>query len=358
MLPMTLRLALAAAGLSAILSSAAGDEIDLKRLPLGDGKISQGPKAGWVWACRVNPHGGGAHRVGPWINKAEGTFDFTAKTVVRGSVRWPHRFKITVEGDKRVFTLNDLPNHPTGTFPIARDDPAYRYDRNPNRITAKNFRLAFPVNPEPAPAPTCAPGSVGILLSGVVLYNALDLPGRDAVAHETQDLCQGHPQRASVYHYHSLSNCIDDKPAAEGHSKLLGYAIDGFGIFGNYSSGKRLASADLDGCHGHPHAIPWDGKTVEMYHYHATPDYPYTVGCMRGRYERKLVRLLAEGPGGGPPRGGPRGRHPDLAAAARKLGINRGRLQRALGPPPPDLAVTARRLGISEARLRAALGVP
>jgi YHYH protein len=186
-----------------------------------------------------------------------------------------------------------------------------------------------------------------------VLFNALDAPGRDAVAHETQDRCQGHPQISGVYHYHSLTSCIDDKPGPTGHSPLLGYALDGFGIFGNYQEGKRLQSADLDPCHGHSHAIEWDGRTIEMFHYHATPDFPYTVGCMRGAYKLADVRMIS-----GPPPDGRPGGHPDLAAAARRLGIAEQRLRDALGPPPPDLAAAARRLGINEAALRDALGVP
>lgn len=57
--------------------------------------------------------------------------------------------------------------------------------------------------------------------------------------------------------------------------------------------------------------------------------------------------------GGGP--GGPGGRHPDLNAAAAKLGIPAEQLRRALGPPPPDLEAAARQLGISSQRLREAL---
>jgi YHYH protein len=189
----------------------------------------------------------------------------------------------------------------------------------------------------------------------VALFNALDAPGRDAVAHETQDRCQGHPQRSGVYHYHSLTSCIDDKPGPSGHSPLVGYALDGFGIFGNYHDGKRLVSADLDPCHGHTHEIDWDGKTVAMFHYHATPDFPYTVGCMRGAYKMSDVRMIS----GPPPTGRPGGAGPpDLGVAARKLGITEQKLRDALGPPPPDLAAAARRLGVAEAVLRDALGVP
>jgi calcineurin-like phosphoesterase family protein len=130
------------------------------------------------------------------------------------------------------------------------------------------------------------------------------------VAHETQDSCHGHPQQSDVYHYHNLTNCLDDKPGRDQHSELVGYAIDGFGIFGNWDHGRRLTSADFDECHGHRHEIDWDGKRIVMYHYHATPDFSYTVGCMRGRFERSLVRAISGPPprrrpgrpGGPPPR--------------------------------------------------------
>lgn len=337
-------------------------EPDLTRLPLGDGKISDAPRRGWIWACRVDPNGGGADRDGPWIHD-DGTFDFTAKAVVSGAVSWPYEFHVAREGDKRVITSNDFPDHPTGRFPIDPSEPAYRYDRNPNRIMEQTLRVELPARPVPADEPSCAPGAVGILLSGAVLFNALDAPGRDAVAHETQDACQGHPQQSGVYHYHSLSTCVPDKTDATGHSRLVGYAIDGFGIYGRHGeNGKILTSADLDACHGHTHVILWNGKKVRMYHYHATWDFPYTVGCLRGAYDRSVARTL----GGAPPQGrgpgpgrGPGGRRPpDLNAAAARLGITVQRLRRALGPPPPDLSQAAQRLGISEEDLRAALGGP
>ncbi len=281
----------------ALTAATAAHEVDLRKLPLGDGKISKAPKKGWIWACRVDPQAGGAQRVGPWINEKAGTFDMTAKIVVRGAVRWPHKFNVTIKGDKRLFSSNDLPDHPTGTFPIARNDPAYKIDRNPNRISSQKLEFELSANPEVTQS-SCAPGTVGILLSGVALFNALDAPGRDAVAHETQDSCQGHPQQSGVYHYHSLTNCIADKPGPDGNSPLVGYALDGFGIYGRYENGKPLSTDDLDACHGRTSVIDWDGKKVEMYHYVATPDFPYTVGCLRVAYDRSLLRKI----GGPPPR--------------------------------------------------------
>jgi hypothetical protein len=341
--------------------------VDLKRLPLGDGKLSNSPKVGWIWACRVDPNAGGAFRDGDWI-KSDGTYDFTAKPIVEGNVNWSYRFKMALNGNKRIFNTNDLPNHPTGVYPISPSSNAYLYDRNPNSIAIQNMQVELPANPQLAAQPTCTPGAVGILKTGAVLFNALDAPGRDAVAHETQDACQGHPQQSGVYHYHSATTCLPDKTTQDGHSTLVGYSLDGFGIFGRHGQdGNALQSADLDVCHGHTHAINWDGKQVSMYHYHATWDFPYTVGCMRGTYKMSDVMAISgprpsmRGTQGFPNRdfgNNPPPRRPNLATAANKLGISEQNLRNALGAPPPNLGEAASRLGISEQKLRDALGVP
>ncbi|MEZ4815805.1 MAG: YHYH protein [Bdellovibrionota bacterium] len=352
--------------------SASAHSVDRKKLPLGDGRLSSSPKKTWIWACHTDPQAGGAEGNAPWIDFNSKTYDFTQKAIVDGSVTWPHKFSISLKGDKRVFTSNDYPNHPTGTFPISRSDDAYLFDRNPNSISEQSIRVELPANPQLNTSPSCAPGAVGVLKSGVVLFNALDAPGRDAVAHETQDNCQGHPQESGVYHYHNLSSCIPDKVGADGHSEIMGYAIDGFGIFGHKDvGGKELTSEDLDECHGHTHEIDWDGKRTTLYHYHATWDFPYTIGCLRGSYTQEDVRKIS-GPrpqrnrGQGNrvqydrPERGRRGRegHPDLNVVAQKLGVSTEELREALGPPPPDLERAAEKLGIPLSKLREALPPP
>ena len=291
----------------ALASAALAHDVDLTKLPLGDGKISIAPKVGQIWACRIDPNGGGAQVDGPWIDKVNGTYDLTKKIAVQGKEVWNPHFTSSVQGDVRVFSTNDLPNHPTGTFPVSPNDPAYQIDRNPNSIREQNVTFSIPANPVLAAQPSCVPGAVGILLTGSVLFNSLDAPGRDAVAHEVQDSCQGHPQQSGVYHYHSVTTCMDDKRLPDGHSALVGYALDGFGIFGRYGEkGELLSSSDLDECHGHTHLIPWNGKMVMMYHYHATWDFPYTIGCMKGMVSQENVRAIS----GPPPQGGRGGRGP------------------------------------------------
>ncbi len=299
-------------------------DVDLTRLQVGDGKYSTSPQVGYVYSCQTQFNGGGASGTGNWMN-GDGTWDATKKAVVDGSVMWPHSFTISIQGDQRVFVGNDLPDHPTGTFPISSSDDAYAIDRNPNSISEQSVTLTLPANPTVAAQPNCIGNEVGIMLSGVVIFNAFDAAGRDAGAHEVQDNCDGHPQQSGFYHYHSLSDCFQD--TATGHSALMGYAFDGFGIYGYYGEdGSELTNADLDECHGHSHAIEWDGQSVDMYHYHATHEFPYTVGCFMGT---PAVRALSAGEGqngqnqpGGPQGGGQGG--PPQEAINACVGLSQG----------------------------------
>jgi len=75
-------------------------------------------------------------------------------------------------------------------------------------------------------------------------------------------------------------------PGSSGHSSLMGYMMDGFGLYGpRGDDGKTVTQGQLDECHGHSHDVLWDGKTRTMYHYHWTYDFPYNVGCYRGKPE-------------------------------------------------------------------------
>jgi hypothetical protein len=256
-------------------------------LALGDGKISSQPRVGYVFSCQqhFNPNAPGASRVGEWIQN--GFWQPDKKIQVQGGVSWTSSLSLALEGEKRLLRANNLPKHQTGIFPIQASDPAYQYDRNPNRIAAQNILLELPTTPTQAANPSCLPmGMIGFALSGVAIYNALDLAGRDAAAYEIQDSCDGHPERSGQYHYHNYSKCLTDT-AKNAHSDLVGYALDGFGIYGLLGEdGKALENADLDECHGHTHMVVWDGKAQHIYHYHMTKAYPYTLGCFRGILRR------------------------------------------------------------------------
>lgn len=262
---------------------------DPRHLPLGDGRISTAPERGSVLACPGGPPGApqGSQVDPPWIDFADRTYDLTAKAVVDGRVFRPGaEFTIRVDGDRRIVESSNLPRHPTGTFPVDPSDDAYAIDPNPNEIAPAAVRLALPAEPVPAARPSCIPlGAVGVLLSGVVLYGPLDEQQRDAVAHETQDNCAGHPQQQKVYHYHSLTPCLFDYNGVARRTAdrgLVGYALDGFGIYGPTEGSRQVGSAELDECHGRVGLVEWQGRPRVMYHYVATLDFPYVVGCFRG----------------------------------------------------------------------------
>ncbi len=271
--------------------TAAAPGADLTKLPLGDGKYTlDGPKRGYIYVQSKPLKGGGATKDGDWIDKADGTFDMTKKAEVDGAVHWDSELTIELKGDKRILTGNRLPDHPTGKYPIDPSDDAYSYDHNPNAIKEQLFKLQLPASPVAAgKASPVTPGAIGVMLTGSLIFNGLDAAGRDAVAHETQDSCYGHPEKSGEYHYHNLSACMNDPYTGE-HSKLVGYALDGFGIYGKYGEdGKLLTNDDLDEFHGHTHTIEWDGKMVNMYHYHATNEFPYSIGAFRGTPMRLVM---------------------------------------------------------------------
>lgn len=259
-----------------------GAPVDPTRIPLGDGhRSATGPSVGSVYYCD-HPGVGGANGVGPWIHGT--TWDSTSKVAVSGSVTWKQAsFTVAVQGATRTITMNDLPKgQPTGTFPIPASDPAYRYDQNPNSITAQPATIQLPVTPQAASQPGClAGGPIGILDDGVYLFDALDGPGRDAVAHETQDRCDGHPAPGGTYHYHDVPSCL--LAAARGPSTVVGWAFDGYPIVVERDpAGDLPTDGDLDSCHGRTSPVLVDGRAVTTYHYDATLEYPYTLGCYHG----------------------------------------------------------------------------
>lgn len=255
-------------------------------LPLGDSHYSTaGPSMGYVYVCNV-PNGQAPSATGPWINTTAGTWDALTKDVVTGSVSWPGSFSATQSGSSLDITGNGLPQAPitTGTFPITSSQAVYPYDANPNSIAAQSISYALPYNPTAAASPGCLSGGrIGVALNGVSIYDALDAVGRDAVAREGQDSCHGHPDQSSTYHYHGwLFTCVADAGSATQNSSLLGYALDGYGIYGPWYNGKVLTTADLDICHGTTSAVMWHGALTSIYHYVSTYDFPYTLGCYHG----------------------------------------------------------------------------
>jgi hypothetical protein len=278
---------LAGLGMANMTLGSAASATNPAELPIGDGHVStSGAQRGYVYACQSGmPGGGGAFTEGPWI-RGDGTFDLTAKAIVDGAVRWSSAsFKVTRTKNRRIFSGNGLPvNQATGEFPIAATDDAYNYDRNPNSIRSQSESYSLPLRPKKASSPGCLSGGpIGIAKDGVPIFDALDAENRDAVAHEVQDSCGGHPQQQGMYHYHSIPACLTAHESTVKASGLVGYALDGYPIYGPRGAGGRLLTDDdLDACHGRTSKVWLDGRWQRTYHYNATLEYPYTLGCFQG----------------------------------------------------------------------------
>lgn len=266
--------------------------VDRTSLPFGGPLVlrrDQGdtqPLLGHLWLCGVPANGAGNSDASDWTNP-DGTWNYETKPIVEGNVTWISEFNVSLDGNgNRIITGNALPNHPTGVFPIDSNSIAFQYDRNPNIIDTHQIMYVFPAIPQVAPQPSCVTyGPSGITLSGSAIYHGASTLGNDAAAHEMLDRFGGHTDGTERYHYHYLADDLQDHihPHTSGHSGLMGYMLDGFGIYGPYGeNGELLTSNDLDECHGHTHPVMWDGQLIDLYHYHWTYDFPYTIGCFKG----------------------------------------------------------------------------
>jgi YHYH protein len=268
-----------------IVNTWTGAKVDPTKLPIGDASVTTtSAGVGKLYACRAgNANAPGASADGPWLNVAAGTWDSTTKLAVKGEISWPTaKYSETVSGGVRTLTSNNLPvDIKSGAFPIAPDDPSYAYDRNPGRITSTDTTFTLVETGAVASQPSCMnEGAVGMLKNGVRIFNALDARNHDAVAHESQDLCQGHPAM-TTYHYHNIPSCL--RNAATGPSTVVGWMADGFPIVVERDANGALpTNADLDECHGRTSPILLNGNVVTLYHYSATLEFPYSIGCFKG----------------------------------------------------------------------------
>ena len=269
-----------------IVNTWVGPAVDLTTLPIGTPHVSTTEAAiGNLFVCNAgNPNGGGAFKTGPWIDESAGTWDATQKVAVQGAVSWPMAtYDEVVNGATRTISSNGLPiGMVSGTFPIADDDPAYAYDRNPNSIAPSKVSVTLPVSPSVRATPKCLPkGTLGVLKNGVALFAPVDERNRDAVAYETQDQCDGHPQQSSTYHYHDVPSCV--LTASTGSETVVGFADDGYPIVVERDAAGQLpTNADLDACHGRVSPILLEGSVTPRYHYSATYEFPYFIGCFHG----------------------------------------------------------------------------
>lgn len=153
---------------------------------------------------------------------------------------------------------------------------------------------------------------VGVHLNGVHIKGPSEAEGYNVDTAMIPLLCGGHvtppigpgPQ----YHYHKASTCDHIETPGE-HGPLLGYANDGFGIYG-FQDIDGTAPV-VDECNGHFGPVTSNLSHV-TYHYHAHESYvmpsltfekqeptfqPYFIGC-QGPSKGKCNATIAKAPKG------------------------------------------------------------
>ncbi len=278
---------------------------DCTELRLGDDYFTTSfPEIGYLYSCNdKNPNAPGSIESElTWIDFADKTWNLlqklwlpeTASGFDQGS------YAEASLGQTREITTNNLPvDGKIGDWPMTSYPTLTKIDGNPGIPASQKSSLSYPSNPEEETTPTCVSfGSIGVTKNGVVIYHAADGRGEDAVAREIVDVFGGHPA-GSNYHYHFIPERLDNDSLGDGHSGIVGYINDGFPIYGyKGKDGIEMSNDGLDLCHGHDHGSLG-------YHYHATIEYPYTVGCYKGTPSSAEANQVQPG---GPPEGPPRRR--------------------------------------------------
>ena len=120
-------------------------------------------------------------------------------------------------------------------------------------------------------------GSLGLAFNGV----NFDPPAPThaiLAAHTVAPLddCGGHVNPHGGYHYHAATGCTKKIEQKDEHTAMIGYALDGFGIFALNTKNKEQLT-DLDECRGHTDA-------TRGYHYHVgEPGSNEIISCWHGK---------------------------------------------------------------------------
>lgn len=183
----------------------------------------------------------------------------------------------------------------------------------PAPLAAQDYEWRVPLEPTWSETVTSVPllGDIGFSVTGIPLYGpnegAMPDPYGDPVYNAIVDWCLGHTGLGGTYHLHAmLVECIVDAVTEEAPSPIIGFALDGYPIYGPiacvdeactetmevrsgwvqtgdpstyaWDNHEYVASDDpevLDQCNGR---IGPDGQ----YRYHATETFPYILGCYHG----------------------------------------------------------------------------
>jgi len=231
---------------------------------------------------------------------------------------------ISLSGQQCVFQTNNIPNHDfnDGALPF------------PNNVSAQNNNLKIPISPDHAASST----AISLAMDNAILLNGVKVDllaaacfgvgdGKTGCNDINQawrydpmfaangfrvDTHNAHSQPDGSYHYHGTPNALYQDDNNNSESPLVGFAADGYPIFGPYFddngtirkavssfqviSGSRPTGADspggnYDGTYRDDYKYvanygdldECNGMTVNgVYGYFITDGFPYVLSCFKG----------------------------------------------------------------------------
>ena len=139
--------------------------------------------------------------------------------------------------------------------------------------------LLIPVTPVALASGTGGVGmsGVGVALNGIVIDAPAPVANiKAAYTIAALDTNGGHVNPHTGYHYHAATGSSHQVAAADGHAALIGYALDGYGIYALKDAAGTEATG-LDECRAHSDA-------TRGVHYHAaSAGANLTIACFRGQ---------------------------------------------------------------------------
>ena len=138
--------------------------------------------------------------------------------------------------------------------------------------------VMIPTTPVPSEKPTRIRGrdNTGVALNGVLFGPPAPL---DLILSSYTlglfDDCGGHTNPHEGYHYHAANGCSELGIQPDGHTPMIGYALDGYAIYAKTDK-NDIEAVGLDECGG-------ETDDVRGYHYHASaPGKNEIFGCYMG----------------------------------------------------------------------------
>lgn len=237
------------------------------------------------------------------------------------SAKWNPTVKLTYTSNSVVMEPNGIPNHERDAYyavptagVVVPDATTARVVKDPTKV--QSYKFTIPTKPKySAKVTSTSLGSIGVMISGAVLYNPFEGDGKTvAMANNFTitdssgrtasfvDKCAGHPTpQQGAYHYHGLSSCTTAKVDTAGKaSHIIGYALDGFPIYGDRDiKGKKLTYKNLDKCNGLTSATPEFPQGIYHYVLLSTSDVHSSISCFHGEVDARQIQQM-------PPMGGGR----------------------------------------------------